>query len=240
MKRFLIGFALIAMAISASLTAFAAGPWGPGGAGWGSGGTGGTGDCPYLGGVVGDLPMQEVSQAEEADLSYMRQEEKLARDVYSVLYQKWALPAFNNISDSEQQHMDAVKLILDKYSLDDPVTSDEAGDFQNQALTALYGQLVEQGMTSLTEAIKVGIQIEELDIADLEETLTRTDNQDIQTVYQNLLAGSRNHLRAFNTLLTAYGQSYSPQALSQERYDQIVMGAYEMGLYAHDGNDMCQ
>lgn len=239
MKRFLIGFALIAMTILASPTAFAAGPWGPGGAGWGGGGAG-SGDCPYLGGVVGGLPMQEVSQAEEADLSFMRQEEKLARDVYAVLYQKWQMPAFNNISASEQQHMDAIKLILDKYYLDDSVTSDEAGDFQNQALTALYGQLLGQGMTSLVEAIKVGIQIEELDIADLEEAITRTDNQDIQTVYQNLLAGSRNHLRAFNTLLSAYDQSYTPQVLSQQRYDQIVMGAYEMGLYSYDGKDMCQ
>jgi hypothetical protein len=227
------------MTILASPTAFAAGPWGPGGAGWGGGGAG-SGDCPYLGGVVGGLPMQEVSQAEEADLSFMRQEEKLARDVYAVLYQKWQMPAFNNISASEQQHMDAIKLILDKYYLDDSVTSDEAGDFQNQALTALYGQLLGQGMTSLVEAIKVGIQIEELDIADLEEAITRTDNQDIQTVYQNLLAGSRNHLRAFNTLLSAYDQSYTPQVLSQQRYDQIVMGAYEMGLYSYDGKDMCQ
>lgn len=239
MKRILIGFALIAMTISVSLTAFAAGPWGPGGPGWGGNGSG-TGDCPYMGDVVGGLPMQDVSEAEEADLSYMRQEEKLARDVYATLYEQWRLPAFNNISASEQQHMDAIKLILDKYSLADPVTSDAAGDFQNQALTALYGQLVEQGMTSLVEAIKVGIQIEELDIADLEAALTRTDNQDIQTVYQNLLAGSRNHLRAFNTLLSAYDQTYAPQVLSQEKYGQIVMGAYEMGLYSYDGSDMCQ
>jgi hypothetical protein len=235
----MIGFALMAITIFASPTAFAAGPWGPGGPGWGGGGAG-SGDCPYLGGVVGGLPMQEVSQAEEADLSFMRQEEKLARDVYAVLYQKWQMPAFNNISASEQQHMDAIKLILDKYYLDDPVTSDEAGDFQNQALTALYGQLVERGMTSLVEAIKVGIQIEELDIADLEKAITRTDNQDIQMVYQNLLAGSRNHLRAFNTLLSAYDQAYTAQVLSQQRYDQIVMGAYEMGLYSYDGKDMRQ
>jgi hypothetical protein len=238
MKRYLIGFALIALTMSVSL-AFAAGPWGPGGPGWGGGGNG-TGDCPYMGDVVGGLPMQDVSEAEEADLSYMRQEEKLARDVYATLYEQWRLPAFNNISASEQQHMDAIKTILDKYSLADPVTSDAAGDFQNQALTALYGQLVEQGMDSLVEAIKVGIQIEELDIADLEAALTRTDNQDIQTVYQNLLAGSRNHLRAFSTLLSAYDQAYAPQVLSQEKFDQIVMGGYEMGLYSHDGSDMCQ
>lgn len=77
--------------------------------------------------------MREVSQAEEADLSHMRQEEKPARDVYAALYQKWQMPAFANISASGQRHMDAIKLILDKDSLDDPVTSDAAGDFQNQA-----------------------------------------------------------------------------------------------------------
>jgi len=138
---------------------------------------------------------------EEYWLTYMREEEKLARDVYLYLYDKWQLRPFNNISKSEQRHMDSVKSLLDSYGIPDPAAGKEKGEFTNLELQKLYNELINQGSISLVEAIKVGIIIEETDIADLEEAISLTISDDIKTIYSNLLRGSQNHLKAFNSNL---------------------------------------
>jgi hypothetical protein len=140
-----------------------------------------------------------LSQDEIDGLIHMRIEEKLARDVYTVLGEKWNARVFLNIKLSEQTHMDAVKRLLDRYAITDPLTTDEVGVFPDEHFQTLYNQLVEKGSISLTEALKVGVQIEELDIEDLEYQLTNVvDNPDIIRVYTNLKKGSENHLAAFN------------------------------------------
>jgi hypothetical protein len=136
---------------------------------------------------------------EEAGLLYMREEEKLARDVYRVLWEKWGLRVFENIAESEQRHMDAVLYLLGKYGLDDPAL--DPGIFQNSELQDLYDELVKKGETSIVNAIEVGITIEETDLADLEALLGQTEKKDIIQVYTNLLDGSYRHLDAFESHL---------------------------------------
>ena len=87
-------------------------------------GTGGQGN-------TGTQVTTALSDAEAATLVFMREEEKLARDVYITLYDQWEHPVFNNISGSEQRHMDSMKSKIDKYGLVDPVTDDTVGIFQN-------------------------------------------------------------------------------------------------------------
>jgi hypothetical protein len=48
-------------------------------------------------------------------------------------------------------------------------------------------------------------------------------------VFENLLKGSRNHLRAFNRQLTTLGIVYIPVNISQTDYDLIVNSAMEKG-----------
>ena len=127
----------------------------------------------------------------------MRIEEKLARDVYIVMGDLWNHKVFLNIQLSEQKHMEAVKRLLDKYSVPDPLTTDSVGVFPDPQFQQLYDQYVLQGNQSLQEALLVGKTIEELDIADLENQLAFVDNPDIIRVYQNLKAASENHLAAF-------------------------------------------
>lgn len=177
-----------------------------------------------------NLPKQSLSQEEISDLFHMREEEKLARDVYLTLYNKWKLPIFRNISKSESWHMHMIKLLLEKYGLKDPVISDEIGLFKNQHLQALYNELVSQGSRSLIDALKVGVTIEDLDIKDLEEAINRTDNKDIKVVYQNLEKGSRNHLRAFIRVLKRYGGSYTPKYISQSYFEEIINSGIERGF----------
>jgi hypothetical protein len=139
-----------------------------------------------------------LSQSETERLLLMREEEKLARDVYMALGQKWATPVFANIARSETRHMAAVKGLIDRYGLQDPVIVDTPGKFTNPKLAQLYDELVHRGRQSVADAYQVGVKIEELDIADLEEGLAATTHSDVRMVYQNLLRASQNHLRAFS------------------------------------------
>ena len=180
--------------------------------------------------VLSTLPLETVSTAEEEGLYYMREEEKLAHDVYSTLYLTNGQKIFDNISDSEQTHTDAIKLLIDRYSLTDPVTDPSIGTFQNSYLQSLYDSLVAQGSASLVDALIVGATIEEIDIIDIQTELDNSvDNQDITRVYENLLKGSRNHLRSFVKNLTNQGISYTPQYLDQVVYDSIIDSPIETG-----------
>ena len=131
------------------------------------------------------------------DFFFMREEEKVARDVYLTLYDEWGLRVFSNIASSEQQHMDAILTLINLYGLTDPVGSNDVGVFTNPDLQALYDDLLAQGLESPAAAIEVGILIEQTDIADLQTRLAATDNSNIERVYNNLLRGSQNHLAAF-------------------------------------------
>ncbi len=193
----LAGIAVILM-VSVSGVALAAGPpWKTtDGAGAGTAQTCGprsTSDAAAT--AVGTL-----SDYEEQALVYVREEEKLARDVYTALYAKWGIAQFNTIASSESRHMAGVKRLLDRYGLTDPVAIDTPGLFVNEELQAAYDRLVAQGSRSVEEAFRVGVAIEQLDIADLQELIDRTNRPDISRVMQNLLRGSRNHLAAFTTL----------------------------------------
>jgi len=179
--------------------------------------------------LVASLPAQDLSAEEEIGLTKMREEEKLARDVYQVLYEKWGAIVFANITQSEQRHMDAIKALLDKYNLPDPVTDPSVGAFTSTEMQELYEKLVAQGEQSLIEALKVGATIEDLDLYDLYELLGQTDNADIQQIYENLAKGSRNHLRAFSTQLSLNGVTYEAQFLTQEQVDDIITSPMERG-----------
>jgi hypothetical protein len=139
-----------------------------------------------------------LSDVEKNHLLLMREEEKLARDVYQALNAKWNHQTFSNIIKSEQQHMDELKVLLDKYGFPDPAAGKKPGEFKNQKLQGLYADLVQKGSKSLIDALAVGVEVEKLDIADLEESISKTTHSDVNLVYKNLLKGSNNHLEAFS------------------------------------------
>lgn len=177
-----------------------------------------------------------ISQEEAAGLIFMREEEKLARDVYLTLYNEWGLRVFQNIASSEQKHTDSVKGLLDLYGISDPVTDDTIGVFTNPDLQALYDQLVEQGSASLSDALLVGTAIEEIDILDLQEYLAETDDPNISMVYDNLMHGSYNHLRAFVSQYEGQsGQSFSPSYMTIEGYNEAISNATSGGGHGGGG-----
>ena len=175
------------------------------------------------------LPAEPLSLQEEESLLFMREEEKLARDVYLYLYDIWGDQIFLNISASEQQHTDAVLGLIEKYNLPDPAGDKAEGEFEDLHLQGLYDLLTAQGAASLIDALIVGATIEDLDINDLNSQLLFIDNADITLVYESLLKGSRNHLRAFTGQLADLGFEYAPVYISQEDYDAIVSSPVEKG-----------
>ncbi len=203
-----------------------------------SGGRGQGSGAACLDQVLQDLPFQELDDQEIADLTFSREEEKLARDVYLALDDMWGLRVFRNIAAAEQKHMDTILTLLDKYSLVDPVATTPRGVFGNEDLQALYYDLVAQGEESLIAALTVGATIEDLDIQDLLDMMERTDNEDLMTAYQNLVKGSRNHMRAFGGLLQDNGVTYTPQYITQLLFDEIMSSPKERGMVDADGNPM--
>ncbi len=186
--------------------------------------------------MVSQLPFEELSQQEKDGLVKMREEEKLARDVYIYLNDLWQNRVFSRIAESEQRHMDAVAALLAKYGITDPVNGMGPGQFNSSEMQDLYNSLTAKGATSLEEALLVGATIEDLDIKDLEELLKTSDNEDILTIYQNLVKGSRNHLRAFTSQLSNLGITYQAQFLTQEEVDSIIKSPWERGRVDKDGN----
>jgi len=179
---------------------------------------------------ISDIPKSDLNDVEKAGLILMREEEKLARDVYVTLGEKWNLPMFSNISRSEQIHTDAVKALLDRYEIEDPIKDNTTGVFTSPELLELYNTLVAKGSTSLMDALEVGATIEDLDIKDLNELLAKTDNEDITVTYDFLNMGSRNHMRAFSRQINNRGGFYTLQYISSSEYENILSSQHERGF----------
>ena len=194
----------------------------PAWAGRGNGGDGGNGN------KRDDKAPVSLTREEIAGLQFMREEEKLARDVYLNLFDAWGLTVFENISRSEQQHMDAIEKLIDNYGLEDPVVDEESrGIYVDPDLQALYDVLMDIGVVSATGGLVVGATIEEKDIVDIQDKIDSAHQDDIISAYESLMCGSRNHLRAFMQNLDAAGEPYAPQFLTQQAFDAIVDGSLE-------------
>jgi hypothetical protein len=176
----------------------------------------------FCNGPPGNQNPGELSATEEATLVFMREEEKLARDVYLSLGAVWNEPIFENIAVSEQRHMETLLSKLDLFGVEDPVPSDAIGVFANQQLATWFDQLVSEGLGSALAAYQAGATIEETDIRDLGLAIEETDKPTLINAYENLQAASRNHLRAFVGHIEAAGVDYQAQVLDQDEVDLIV------------------
>jgi hypothetical protein len=193
--------------------------------------------APLYGGNPGTPPRSPNQAAstytaptadEAADMLFMREEEKLARDVYLTLFDAWGLTPFANIAVSEQSHMNAMLLLLRKYRLPDPAAGNSIGEFTDPDLQTLYDTLIARGLGSAVEGLKVGALIEEVDMRDILAAIGRSTKTDITAVYENLICGSRNHLRAFvNSIEALTGVPYAAQLLDQAAVDAIVAAPME-------------
>lgn len=183
------------------------------------------------------LPVGSLSNEEVKALVYLREEEKLSRDVYRTLDEKWDRKVFSNIAGAEQRHLDLLEALLARYEIEDPIVDDATGAFTNRELGELYTELVSSGEASLEAAFRVGAAIEDKDIFDLYALIESSDNADVKLVANNLVKGSRNHLRAFSKNLSKQGaDAYQAQHLEQTAFDEIASSEWERGvIYDENG-----
>ena len=162
-----------------------------------------------------------LSKQEIEDLQFLKEEEKMARDVYLFSYDLYGQNIFKNISNSEQSHMNSVTAIIEKYGIED-LSLEGRGSFSNKVLQNLYDDLTTLASESLEGALIAGATIEDFDINDINNFIENTRFQDVEDMYALLNCGSRNHLRAYSNNLEKLGISYIPQFLSLNEYNEIV------------------
>jgi hypothetical protein len=163
-----------------------------------------------------------LTDAEIQNILFMREEEKLARDVYMTLADVWGTPIFTNIAGAKSMHMTSIGTLITRYGLEDPVDDNPVGVFVNPTLQTMYDDLVATGSQSLIDALEVGALIEEVDIKDLVDSIAETEASDVLRVWQQLLSGSQNHLKAFTSQLAAQGVDYEPTVLDPTTYEDML------------------
>src|SRR4030042_771291 len=170
-------------------------------------------------------------------LAFMREEEKLAHDLYVALADQYGLPVFANIARSESLHMDAMLTLLNVYALPDPAAGKQAGEFTDATLQALYDDLLARAQDSSAEALRGAAVVEETDILDLQARLAQTGQADITRVYQNLLQASEMHLRSFALQIERQtGSESKPVLLDGSALASMVDGTgYGAGMRGRRG-----
>jgi len=171
--------------------------------------------------ISNDIVPVTLTEKEIEDLIFLREEEKLARDVYIYAYNKYQINIFNSISNSEQSHMNSVLALMVKYDIPDSASS-EIGIFNIPELQELYYALTTLADISSVEALTVGAIIEDLDINDIDHFINNTIKQDLLDVYDNLTCGSKNHIRSYTNQLENNGITYAPQYISVAYYNEIL------------------
>jgi len=209
-------------------------------AGQGNSQSGGASDCQQaLIDRFDSLPVNQLDQAMIEAVALLREEEKLARDVYLAMTALYDISVFPNIARSEQQHMDLVAMILDRYDIPDPAEGMGVGEFSDPWVQGLYDDLTAAGETSLIAALTVGATIEDVDIYHLDHILQHTPpNDDIHLIVQNMVAGSRNHMRGFVGALDKRNETYTAQWIEQTLLDEILATPMETAVIYDENGDV--
>lgn len=209
-------------------------------AGQGNSQSGGASDCQQaLIDHFDSLPVNQLDQAMIEAVTLLREEEKLARDVYLAMTVLYELSVFPNIARSEQQHMDLVAMILDRYDIPDPAAGMGVGEFSDPWVQGLYDDLTDAGEVSLIDALIVGATIEDVDIYHLDHILDHTPAyDDIHLIVQNMVAGSRNHMRGFVGALDKRNRTYSAQWIEQTLLDEILSTPMETAVVYDENGDV--
>jgi len=159
-----------------------------------AGGAGaGAGTTAYL----STIESGTLTDAQKTELSAMAEEEKLAHDLYVAFADAFGSRSFTQIAAAETRHLAEVRVVLERYGIDDPTDGLAAGTFASTSTQSLYNDLLTSGSASVTAAYEAARTVESTDIADLKSAMTSLDAPDVTAVYTHLLAGSTQHLTAF-------------------------------------------
>ncbi|MDY7528241.1 MULTISPECIES: DUF2202 domain-containing protein [unclassified Cryobacterium] len=150
-----------------------------------------------MGAGLADVASGTMNDEQKASLTALAAEEKVAHDLYVAFAEKYDVAVFSRIARSETMHLDAVRTLLERYSITDPTIGLEVGRFPTDASQKLYDTLLSQGSASVDAARETARTVETTDIADLTAASAGVTAPDVLAVYEHLLTASQHHLSAF-------------------------------------------
>ena len=173
------------------------------------------------------IQQASLNDTERQDILYLQESEKLERDLYAKFAQQYtSIPVFADLAQASEVYMKADDVILQRYAITDPEQA-ALGKFTNQKLQNLYTTWANDGSTSAIAALRAAAKSEDMHIADLMAAIGRTDNNDLNFIYRQQLAFSRNNLRTLVQWITAFGGAYTPTYITQDYYNTLVNSPVE-------------
>lgn len=131
-----------------------------------------------------------------AQLTEMREEERMARDLYTQLAASSGEAIFTRIAGAEQRHLDAVERLMTSQGMNPDAAGSTVGRYAVGEVQAAYTGWLSQGRASDQAAYKVGVELETWDVAELKAMKVPSDTTGARVVAA-LLNGSKHHLTAF-------------------------------------------
>jgi len=179
---------------------------------------------------INNYPLSTLTQDLKDAISYMGNEERLAYDVYTNIYNYHAenngldIMQLKNIADrSETKHIQIVQSIVRKYDLSEENLTNvtiavansntafedlPSGVYDIPAIQNLYDVLYAKGIQSQQDALEVGCMVEVTDITDLDEKIIiaqESNATDVFDAFTVLRDASYNHYWAFDNGLQNIG-----------------------------------
>ncbi len=161
----------------------------------------------------------QITETEAGDLQLLREEEKLARD----LFRDWSdrSELFGAVAHSKQLHFEIVGALLQRHQVTDRTLGGE-GLYVFPQLQTLHQELLARGGSTELEALAAGAELHERDLVGLEEAAGRSQLEDVRASLAEIQRGARNHLRGCVEELALQGVDYAPRLLSPEAFAAII------------------
>lgn len=197
-----------------------------------------------LASAAGGTPAQAVaagpslSASESAGLTLSREEERMARELYTLFAGKYDAAPFAQIAASEQRHYNAVGVLLVRYGVKDPSAASTAGVYTDATIQKLYNDWKASGSTSAAAAYRVGVALEKRDIADLKRLQDATTKTDLDRLYGNLESASEHHLAAFTAAAEGKALPAGGPAADGQRHGRGMGNGSGMGPGTGNGAGM--
>ncbi len=186
---------------------------------------------------LSQMPLGSLTEEEKSSVQSMMEYEKMVRDVYAIMYEKWQTQAFENLGKKASAAMAAIKLLLDRYNLENPVKdATKVGDFKNVTLQKMLNAMVSKGDKSLKDALEACAEAEEMNMAKIENALKTCDSADLKLVYETLLNETIQMLKSIVYTLSIEGVTYKPKYLPIGNFDKL-MGIEQSGTSGNEKNN---
>ncbi len=135
---------------------------------------------------------ETLSPREIDDMNYLIENEKLLRDYFNVMYNKYNLSLFQNVAKSEQSHLNFLAVKFLRYDLKNPTEEKPAGEYVNPELQQTYDIMIAKGETNIYAALLAGSSKVKEDVEDIPLMIDQFEgNADIVLIFSNILIESQ-------------------------------------------------